>query len=326
MDYLHTVILFVVIIIFAMTTYANNPIIGSIEKMYTLLQNAGKVQPADGNRNGEYLTMASTGGIEFGVITLVQGFGTVFVDNAYWQRGIAAHPRYAVQGYLAGGLAWYAIPFATATTLGLAGRALLIDIAEMDVSAGLVLPQVAVLLLGQSGAVMALLVVFMAVTSALSAEMIAVSSIGTYDIYQAYINPEATNKQIKLSADTLIVSYGIFSGILAIILNNIGITIGYLYNLTGLMISSAVAPLICTLMWKKQNLLAVTIAPLMGTGCGFISWLVTSHILYNEITITSTIKNFPILAGNLVCIMMIIISYCSSFCGIFSWPLNPLPP
>jgi Na+/proline symporter len=54
--------------------------------MYTLLQNAGKVQPADGNRNGEYLTMASTGGIEFGVITLVQGFGTVFVDNAYWQR------------------------------------------------------------------------------------------------------------------------------------------------------------------------------------------------------------------------------------------------
>lgn len=37
---------------------------------------------------GQYITMGSTGGIEFGVIALVQGFGTVFVDNAYWQRGI----------------------------------------------------------------------------------------------------------------------------------------------------------------------------------------------------------------------------------------------
>lgn len=51
-----------------------------------------------------------------------------------------------------------------------------------DVSAGLVLPYAAVALLGKGGAIATLLIVFMAVTSALSSELIAVSSICTYDM------------------------------------------------------------------------------------------------------------------------------------------------
>jgi urea-proton symporter len=50
-------------------------------------------------------------------------------------------------------------------------------------TAGLVLPNAAVALLGKGGAVCTLLIVFMAVTSASSAELIAVSTIFTYDIY-----------------------------------------------------------------------------------------------------------------------------------------------
>ena len=52
-----------------------------------------------------------------------------------------------------------------------------------DVSAGLVLPYAAVALLGKSGAVCTLIMMFMAVTSATSAQLIAVSSILTYDVY-----------------------------------------------------------------------------------------------------------------------------------------------
>lgn len=58
-----------------------------------------------------------------------------------------------------------------------------------DVTAGLVLPNAAVAMLGKGGAGATLLLIFMAVTSATSAELIAVSSIWTYDIYQKYINP-----------------------------------------------------------------------------------------------------------------------------------------
>ena len=97
-----------------------------------------------------------------------------------------------------GGLAWFAIPWLCATTMGLAAVALESNpvfptypnrLPAAQVSAGLVLPNAAVAMLGKGGAGASLLMIFMAVTSAMSAELIAVSSIFTYDIYQGYINP-----------------------------------------------------------------------------------------------------------------------------------------
>ena len=49
-------------------------------------------------------------------------FGTVFVDQAYWQSAIAAKPSSSHKGYLLGGILWFCIPFTLATTLGLASR------------------------------------------------------------------------------------------------------------------------------------------------------------------------------------------------------------
>lgn len=81
--------------------------------------------------------------------------------------------------------------------------------AEADVSAGLVLPYAAVAMLGKGGAVATLLLVFMAVTSASSAEFIAVSSIFTYDIYQTYFNPKASGKRLIYMAHTCVMVYAI---------------------------------------------------------------------------------------------------------------------
>jgi Na+/proline symporter len=73
-----------------------------------------------------------------------------------------------------GGLSWFAIPWLCATTLDLATLALEINPAfptyplrmeSADVSAGLVLSNAAVALLGTGGAVATLLLVFMACTS-----------------------------------------------------------------------------------------------------------------------------------------------------------------
>ena len=82
-----------------------------------------------------------------------------------------------------------------------------------DVSAGLPAAAAAAALRGPGGAAAMLILLFLAVTSATSAELIAVSSIGTYDIYkvrystyagsstwadcmQRYINPKATEEQL----------------------------------------------------------------------------------------------------------------------------------
>ena len=127
------------------------------------------------------------------VLTLMSIFLQVFCDNGYYNKAIAASPVHALPGYIAGGLAWFAVPFTAASTMGLSALALESNpvfpsypnrMATADVTAGLVLPNAAVALLGKGGAAATLLLVFMAVTSAMSAELIAVSSIWTYDIYQ----------------------------------------------------------------------------------------------------------------------------------------------
>ena len=46
--------------------------------------------------------------------------------------------------------------------------------------------------MGRPGAILITTMLFMAVTSAGSAELVAVSSLCTYDIYRTYINPKAS--------------------------------------------------------------------------------------------------------------------------------------
>lgn len=42
------------------------------------------------------LTMSSNEALMFGVINLVGNFGTVFVDQSYWQNAVAAEPTATV--------------------------------------------------------------------------------------------------------------------------------------------------------------------------------------------------------------------------------------
>jgi urea-proton symporter len=79
---------------------------------------------------------------DVGVINIVGNFATVFGDQAYWQRAIASRPSSTVQAYILGGLAWFAIPFSFATTLGLAAVALkghpeMKELTPSDVAKGL---------------------------------------------------------------------------------------------------------------------------------------------------------------------------------------------
>ena len=59
--------------------------------------------PVSGNEKGSYLTMLSGDGLMFGIINIVGNFGTVFVDQSYWQSAIAAKPSSATRGYMLGG-------------------------------------------------------------------------------------------------------------------------------------------------------------------------------------------------------------------------------
>ena len=51
--------------------------------------------------------LSSSPSLQFGIINIVGNFGTVFVDQSYWQSAIAAKPSAAHKGYLLGGLCWF---------------------------------------------------------------------------------------------------------------------------------------------------------------------------------------------------------------------------
>ena len=275
-DYMHTIIIFVTILTFVTAVYVNTDITGGIEGMYDKLVQAAEIRPIEGNAAGAFLTMASAGGLMFGIINIVGNFGTVFVDQAYWQRAIAAKPSSTVKGFLLGGLCWFAIPFTLATTMGLTAVALDVDITMQQAQMGLVVPAAATALMGELGAILVLTMLFMAVTSAGSAELIAVSSIVTYDLYRTYKNPNATGKQLVKVSRATIVAFGLGMGGLAVVLLSMGLSLGFVYLAMGILIGSAVVPIALTILWSKTNKVAATAGAVIGLFCSTTVWVITA--------------------------------------------------
>ena len=275
-DYMHTIIIFVTILTFVSAVYINTDITGGIEGMYDKLVQAAEIRPIEGNAGGAFLTMASAGGLMFGIINIVGNFGTVFVDQAYWQRAIAAKPSSTVKGFLLGGLCWFAIPFTLATTMGLTAVALDVDITMQQAQMGLVVPAAAVALMGELGAILVLTMLFMAVTSAGSAELIAVSSIVTYDLYRTYRNPNATGKQLVKVSRATIVAFGLGMGGLAVVLLGMGLSLGFVYLAMGILIGSAVVPIALTILWSKTNKVAATGGAVIGLLCSTTVWVIVA--------------------------------------------------
>ena len=303
----------VIILYFMFSVYTTNAQIGSPAAMYQLLKDAAVKRPIAGNQDGSYVTMKSNFALVFGVIQLCSGSGTVFLDQAYWQRAIASRPTTAVRAYILGGLAWYAIPFGFATTLGLAAVALTDSpsfptfpntMTQAQVTAGLSSPFAATALLGTGGAVALLIVLFMAVTSCASAELIAVSSILTFDIYKTYVKPSATPDQLIFVAHMGIGVWGLVMAIFACIWNAIGIDLGWLFLVMGLLIGGAVFPAAFAVTWKGQTRAGAISGAVVGLSAGLIAWLVTAHQYYGSLSVTTTGMEYPTLAGNLAAIMV----------------------
>ncbi|EGO51333.1 urea active transporter [Neurospora tetrasperma FGSC 2508] len=311
-DWIHTFILLLIIIVFALSAYASSEVLGSPSAVYDLLVKAAAAHPVDGNHEGSYLTMRSREGAIFFVINIVGNFGTVFLDNGYYNKAIAASPVHALPGYILGGLCWFAIPWLTATTMGLSGLALESSprfptypnrMPEADVSAGLVLPYAAVALLGKGGAAATLLIVFMAVTSATSSQLIAVSSIIVYDLYRTYIKPEASGKRLIYMSHVVVCAYALFIASFSVGLWYAGISMGYLYVMMGVIISSAVLPAALVLTWSGLNKWAAALSPVLGLCVALVAWLVTAKKECGEMSVACTGSNMPMLAGNVAALL-----------------------
>uniref|UniRef100_A0A7S2ZAV8 Urea transporter n=1 Tax=Rhodosorus marinus TaxID=101924 RepID=A0A7S2ZAV8_9RHOD len=311
-SYFNTAVILISLCIFAFLTYATFPELGSAAAVYDRLQYVVTIEPVEDNRDGSYLTMYSLRGFMFGLTNIVGNFGTVFVDQAYWQSAIAATPTASWKGYILGGLCWFSIPFTLATSLGLAANALSLPVTFAEAGAGLVPPATATHMMGTGGSLLILIMLFMAVTSTGAAEQIAVSSLISYDIFRTYAKPEANGKQIIRISRICIAAYGIFSGCLGIALNHIGISLGWLYLFMGVLIGSAVVPVALCICWKRANGTGAIIGAIAGMLCALAVWLGFGSSFEGGITIDNLGRDEVMLAGNLVAICLsgiIVVAY-----------------
>ncbi|KAI0742384.1 Na+/solute symporter [Daedaleopsis nitida] len=307
-DYAHTLILFIIIFLFMGSAYGTSKATGGLSAMYDLLVQAGKDAPVDGNQGGSYLTLKSNQGLVFGAATMLSGFSGVFCDQGYWQRAIASAPRTTTKAYMLGCLSCFAVPFGFASCLGLAARALVNNpnfptypypLSAAQTSAGLAAPAAAVVLMGKGGAVAILLLIFMAMTSAMSAELIAVSSLFAYDVYRTYFKRQATSAEIVRVSHYFIAFWAVWSGCWATILHKAGIDLGWIFYVIGVLLSPAVIPIILTVTWSRLTRTGLIIGCTSGAVLDMLAWMIGCWKIYGEINIPNLAKPYSAVCSGL---------------------------
>lgn len=283
-DWIHTVIIYGMLIATSYRVYCSSPLIGSPGKMYDLLQEAQALFPSETGES--YLSFKNKGLMFLSWSVTIGGFSSVFGDPGYSQRAIAAEPSNVFRGYLFGALCWWVIPLSLGTSAGLAARALLNNpasvtypnvLSDSEVSAGLPVIYGMAAVFGKSGAAAGLMMLFMSVTSATSAELIAFSSVMTYDIYRTYIKPNATGSQLVNTAHISVIGFGLFMAILSTVFNYIGVTVGWLLSFLGIVLSPEVSAITLTIFWSKMTKLSLLISCPLGTITGIVCWIGSTY-------------------------------------------------
>ncbi|KAL6304080.1 Sodium:solute symporter family-domain-containing protein [Sparassis latifolia] len=308
-DWVHTVILFIAIYIFVGRIYGTSPEIGGISGLYDLLVQAGIDAPVLGNHNGSYLTMRSNQALLLGVATAIGSFAGVFCDQAY-VRHIALVNISPDLTQMLGGLSWFAVPWAFASCLGLAARALLNNpkfptypnpLSIAQTGAGLTAPAAAAVIMGKGGAAVILLVVFMAVTSALSAELIGVSSLF---LYRTYYRPNATGADIVRVSHYFICVWAVWSGAWATILNAATINLGWKIEFNtshfrGLLLSPLVFPIGLTVTWSKLTRAGVMCGTITGAILSMLAWMIACWKIFGTINVTNLTEPYSAICSGL---------------------------
>ncbi|WRT68788.1 uncharacterized protein IL334_005768 [Kwoniella shivajii] len=307
-DYLHCCILFTCLLVLVLAIYTRGDLIGSPGKLYDLLLAASESTPVEGNAHQSYLSFRSDGGMYYAVTAATSFFGLSFCDQSYWQRSIASQPAGTSKAFIFAGCFFFSVAFGIGSSMGLAARALESNpafptypdpLSLAEVGAGLAGPFASMTVLGKAGPAMYTIIAFMATTSALSAQYVAVSTIASYDIYREYFNKSATNVQMMAVNHTVVVVWAIFLAGINTVFAHVGLDLNFLFYFMAVCTSGSVFPIGLLMCWKKLNKVGAITGVIGGLVVGFIAWLVSTVRLQGTINTTTLTASTVILSGSL---------------------------
>lgn len=311
-DFVHTLILLLVLC-YINTAVLSSEQIGGLSGLYDKLVEYDSIRYIKGNYKGSSLTGKSQGAIFFGLILTAGNFGLTVLDSSFWQKTFSADVRSTVPGYLIASVLIVSNVWPLGAIIG--GASIVLEntpsfptyprpMSEFEIGSGYVLPYVMKAVLGDGGVGAVLLVIYLAVTSTVSAQLVSVSSILSFDIYKEYINKDANNKQMIRVSHYGVVFFGLFSAAFALMLHYVGVNMTWMGYFLAMIICPGVVPLIFTITWDRQTKLAAFVAPISGFIFGITIWLTTAYHYFGEVTITSTGAQLPCLFGSLTALLL----------------------
>lgn len=170
-----------------------------------------------------------------------------------------------------------------------------------QIAAGLSSPATAITLLGKGGAGLLLLLLFMAVTSSTSAELIAVSSLLTFDVYKTYMRPRATSAELVAVSHYGIAVFALVLAVFCCILNAASLNLTWLLTCLGIIVGGASIPVGLILLWPpgRMTTRAAVAAPWVGFVFGLVAWMVTAKKRGGNISVATTGDVTNAVAGNI---------------------------
>ncbi len=290
MEYLQMVVLLGIALVLTFWFWSGHGDLGIYERLSALSPREGET----------YLTMASLAALLFGIVNTIGNFGTVFMDQTYWQRAIAASDHSAGRSFLIGGLAWFAIPFGIATAFGVGGLALGFAVLPPYTD---IAPAAAAAVFGPLGVWLFLIMLFMAIISTGNAESVAVASLVASDLYKTYLRPQAADTDILWVARGTTLVFALLIGPACLALHTLAIDMQWLYLTMGIFVGAGVIPLALGLLTDRLTGRGAYWATLGGLVVGLVTWLAAAYGLEGAVTLETLGRMGPITIGNLSVIL-----------------------
>ena len=105
-------------------------------------------------------------------------------------------------------------------------------------------------------------------------------------------------------ARCVVIGYGILSGVLAIALLKIGLSLGWVYLFMGVVIGSAVVPIAFSLTWANCSAAGAILGSVGGLVGAVVVWVCVAKGLNGAVTIDTLGSDYAMLAGNLTAIIL----------------------
>lgn len=212
----------------------------------------------------ELLNLMMPAAIMFLFNNLLFGVGEIFHSNVWWSRAFAFREGVGFRAYTLAGLLWAPIPI-VAGFIALATPALGLNVPAAD----MVGPMVAAEILGTTGAVLVLIMVFAALSSSLDSLLAATSILIVEDFYRRHLRPRASAPEMRRATVWIILGLGVLTWVLCA--PRLG-TLAELLYFTGAFVASTIWPVVAGLFWRRASPAGAITGMLLGIGAGLYSY------------------------------------------------------